>query len=170
MAISDLSISTTADERPRLGIDGEPGTPNPPSARGLLTYLLLGVFFGIVLIKSEVVSWYRIQEMFRFDSFHMYQILGSALLTAAISLALMRRVGARTLAGNAVEVSRKEMGGAYRYGLGGSVFGLGWALTGACPGPILALIGFGLTPFLAVLASALVGTWSYGRIRRFLPH
>lgn len=165
-----MAISTTSAERPDLRIDGESVAQNPPSTRALLIYLLLGVFFGVVLIKSEVVSWYRIQEMFRFDSFHMYGILGSAVATAAASLALIRRFGACTLDGDPIRVSRKEMSGGYRYAFGGSSFGLGWALTGACPGPILALIGYGVTPFIAVLASALLGTWSYGQLRRFLPH
>jgi uncharacterized membrane protein YedE/YeeE len=141
-----------------------------PGARGMLLYFVLGVCFGIILIKSEVVSWYRIQEMFRFDSFHMYGILGSAVATAAVSLAVIRRLGARSLEGDAIQVAPKEMGGGYRYGFGGAAFGLGWALTGACPGPILALIGYGVTPFIAVFAAALVGTWSYGQVRRYLPH
>lgn len=137
---------------------------------GLLGYLLLGVFFGILLIKSEVISWYRIQEMFRFQSFHMYGILGSAVGVAAISLLAIRRLGLRTWTGEAIDVPPKEMGSGYRYALGGTAFGLGWALTGACPGPILALIGYGVTPFVVVLASALAGTWVYAHLRPTLPH
>jgi uncharacterized membrane protein YedE/YeeE len=141
-----------------------------PGAAGLVAYLLLGTFFGIVLIKSEVVSWFRIQEMFRFDSFHMYGVLGSAVATAALSLAILRRSGVRARTGEPIAVPGKELGGGYRYAIGGTMFGLGWALTGACPGPIVALIGYGVTPFLVVMATALFGTWSYAQLRPILPH
>jgi hypothetical protein len=151
-------------------IETEDGLIERPGAAGLLVYLLLGIAFGILLIKSEVVSWFRIQEMFRFDSFHMYGILGSAWATAAVSLALIRRAGMRTLAGQPITVRRKELGGGYRYGIGGSTFGVGWALTGACPGPILALIGYGVMPFTVVMAAALLGTWTYAHLRPILPH
>jgi uncharacterized protein len=137
---------------------------------GLAIYLLLGTAFGVILIKSEVVSWFRIQEMFRFQGFHMYGILGSAVAVAAASLALLRRFRPRTLGGDPITVPPKELGRGYRYAFGGASFGLGWAFTGACPGPILALIGFGLTPFLFVLAAALLGTWTYALVRPRLPH
>jgi uncharacterized protein len=136
----------------------------------LLWFFLLGVFFGVVLIKSEVVSWYRIQEMFRFQSFHMYGVLGSAVATAVLTKALLRRAGVRSLDGAELRPAPKEVGAGVRYGAGGTFFGLGWALTGACPGPILALIGAGLTPFVLVLGGALVGTWSYAALRPKLPH
>lgn len=139
-------------------------------ARSLFLYFLLGIFFGITLIKSEVVSWYRIQEMFRFDDFHMYGVLGSAVGTAALSLFLLRRLGARSIDGQPIEVPRKHLGSGSRYAIGGSMFGLGWTLTGACPGPIVALVGFGVTPFLVVMGSALLGTWSYSHLRSRLPH
>lgn len=137
---------------------------------GLGFYLLLGVFFGIVLIKSEVVSWYRIQEMFRFDSFHMYGVLGSAIATGAIGSFIVKRTGVRAFGGSPIEVPRKSLGSGVRYALGGTMFGLGWALTGACPGPIVALIGFGVTPYLVVMAAALLGTWTYAFLRPRLPH
>jgi uncharacterized protein len=136
----------------------------------LLVFLLLGIVFGVILIKSEVVSWFRIQEMFRFQGFHMYGVLGSAVTVAAIGLALVRRSGRTALSGEEIVVPPKTMGKGYRYGIGGTMFGLGWALTGACPGPIVALIGAGLTPYLVVLASALAGTWLYGHLRPSLPH
>ncbi len=161
---------TPATKAKLAPIEIEDRALDSPGALGLLLYLLLGTFFGIVLIKSEVVSWYRIQEMFRFDSFHMYGVLGSAFATAALSLAVLRRPGMRTMIGTPINVPRKELGGGYRYGLGGTTFGVGWALTGACPGPIVALIGFGVSPFLAVLVATLLGTWTYAHVRQSLPH
>lgn len=141
-----------------------------PSAAETLAYLGLGIYFGIVLIKSEVVSWYRIQEMFRFDSFHMYGVLASAVATAAASLLLLRRLNAKTVGGEEIRVPRKEFGSGVRYAVGGTAFGLGWALTGACPAPIVALVGYGVLHFGAVLAAALFGTWTYGVLRLKLPH
>src|SRR5690625_4251697 len=108
-----------------------------------LKYLFAGLFFGFVLVKSEVVSWFRIQEMFRFDSFHMYGIIGSAVLTAMISLWLIRKLQAKDLDGNPIEVSPKNPRLVPRYLAGGIIFGLGWALTGACPAPLFILAGAG---------------------------
>lgn len=136
----------------------------------LLGYLLVGIFFGIVLTKSEVISWFRIQEMFRFQAFHMYGILGSAVVVGAGSIALIRAFGLRTLTGESIEIPPKKMGGGYRYWIGGLLFGVGWALTGACPGPLFALVGNGITVYLLAIVSALVGTWVYGRLRPSLPH
>lgn len=136
----------------------------------LLWYLVLGCLFGIVLVKSEVVAWYRIHEMFRFQSFHMYGVLGSAVGVAAIALAVLKRIGASALTGEPICVPAKEMGRGYRYWLGGSLFGIGWALTGACPGPLFALIGAGSSVFVIVALSATVGTWAYGLLRPRLPH
>jgi uncharacterized protein len=136
----------------------------------LLPYVLAGTFFGTVLIKSEVVSWYRIQEMFRFQSFHMYGVIGSAVLTAAFMLWLLRRLGVRSLGGAPLLVPPKVMGGGTRYWLGGSLFGLGWALTGACPGPLFALVGSGSTVFLVAIGAAMAGTFVYGLLRPRLPH
>ena len=136
----------------------------------MAAYFVLGGLFGIVLTKSEVVSWFRIQEMFRFDSFHMYGVLGSAVSVAAVSVALLRRSGVRTLTGEPIVMPAKHMGKGYRYWIGGTIFGLGWALTGACPGPLFALFGSGVTVFAAAIGSALVGTWLYGLFRPFLPH
>jgi uncharacterized protein len=136
----------------------------------LLGYFLLGVVFGVVLTKSEVVSWFRIQEMFRFQSFHMYGVIGSALAVAATSVALIRRLKVRALTGEEVAFAPRELGTGRRYWIGGTVFGLGWALTGACPGPLVALIGSGATVFVVAILAAVAGTWLYGALRPHLPH
>ncbi len=146
-----------------------PVAESPGVAAAWVRYLLAGTLFGFVAIRSEIVSWYRIQEMFRFDAFHMYGVIGSAVLVAFVSLRIMRAMGARTVDGSAIEFPVKEPGVA-RYLLGGTVFGLGWALVGACPAPILALIGAGLPAFVVVLVGALLGTLTYGAVRRHLPH
>ena len=138
--------------------------------RGLLRYLALGVLFGILLIKSDVVSWFRIQEMFRFQAFHMYGIIGSAVLTAGLSLQLIKRRGLRSLGGEDIVIPAKSMGRGTRYWLGGTLFGLGWGIVGACPGPLFALVGGGVTVMLVALLSAVAGTWVYGVMRASLPH
>jgi len=143
---------------------------NAPLVREFVTYALVGAAFGVVLVKSEVISWYRIQEMFRFQSFHMYGILGSAMLTALVSVQILRRVDARALTGERIAVPDKHLGRGYRYWIGGLVFGAGWALTGACPGPLFALVGSGATVFIVTAIAALVGTWTYGYLRPHLPH
>ena len=136
----------------------------------MFRYFLLGTGFGIVLIKSEVVSWFRMQEMFRFQSFHMYGVLLSAVVTAALSIVLLRFVGARTLAGDPIVIPPKVLGTGRRYWMGGTVFGFGWALSGACPGPLFAVAGTGLTVYAVAALAALAGTWSYGYFRPRLPH
>jgi len=136
----------------------------------VLAYFLLGIVFGIVLTKSEVVSWFRIQEMFRFQSFYMYGVIGTALAVAATSIALIRRWGVRALSGEPIAIAPKEFGTGRRYWIGGTIFGLGWALTGACPGPLVALIGSGVTVYVVALSSAVAGTWVYGKLRPRLPH
>lgn len=133
-------------------------------------YLALGIYFGVVLTRSEVVSWFRIQEMFRFQAFHMYGIIGTAVLVAGVLIALIRRSGLRSLQGEAIHVPPKTLGRGTRYVAGGTLFGLGWALTGACPGPLLALVGNGVTVMLVAIGSALAGTWTYGLLRPRLPH
>ena len=140
------------------------------SMRGLTVYLLLGILFGIVLVKSEVISWYRIQEMFRFQAFHMYGIIGSAVVVAGLALQLIRRSGVRALDGTPIVVPPKAMGSGTRYWLGGTVFGLGWGLVGACPGPLFALLGAGVGVIAVPLVSAVAGTWAYGALRPRLPH
>lgn len=136
----------------------------------LAKYLVTGLALGIVLLKSEALSWYRIQEMFRFQSFHMYGLLGSAMITALVSLELLKRLGVRSLSGEPIAVPRKQLGRGTRYWLGGAIFGVGWALTGACPGPLFALVGSGATVFVIVGIAALLGTWTYGYFRPRLPH
>jgi uncharacterized protein len=140
----------------------------------LFGYLLLGVYLGVVFIQSEVVSWFRIQEMFRFQSFHMYGIIGTAIAVAAVSVALIKRLGLKTVHGEPIRVEPKEWGGGRvpgaRYWIGGLAFGLGWALLGACPGPMFALVGAGVTVLSVALVSALIGTWTYAVVRPHLPH
>jgi uncharacterized protein len=133
-------------------------------------YLLLGVAFGFVLTRSEVLSWFRIQEMFRFQAFRMYGIIGSAIATASLSLALIKRFKFKSFSGEAIEAPKKQLGSGVRYAAGGVLFGLGWALTGACPGPLFALIGNGVSVMIIAVLSALAGTWAYGLLRPRLPH
>ncbi|MFB6097925.1 MAG: DUF6691 family protein [Salinibacter sp.] len=135
-----------------------------------LLYLGMGTLFGILLIKSEVVSWFRIQEMFRFQGIHMYGILGSAVGVAGLSIAALRRIDARTLRGEPISISDKPFNRGTNQLLGGIAFGLGWGLLGACPGPIYALIGAGITPVVAALGSAVAGAWTYGHLKPYLPH
>jgi uncharacterized membrane protein YedE/YeeE len=148
------------------------GNAPPPEMRsgGLLIYAALGAVFGIVLVKSEVVSWFRIQEMFRFQAFHMYGIIGSALAVAAGSVAMLKHYRVTALGGEPIDLPSKEMGRGYRYWIGGAIFGLGWALTGACPGPLFALLGAGVTVIAIGIISAIGGTWLYGYLRPSLPH
>ena len=143
----------------------------PLSGAGLGVYLAIGTYFGIVATKGEVVSWFRIQEMFRFQSFHMYGVIGTALAVAMVSLALIKSRKIQTVRGDEIVVLPKELGRrGYRYWVGGTIFGLGWALAGACPGRIFALIGNGVAVYGVVLLSALFGTWLYGALRQRLPH
>lgn len=152
--------------------DEDARTSDTETARtpGVLWYFVLGCLFGIVLIKSEVVSWFRIQEMFRFQAFHMYGVIMSAVAVAAVSIAILKRTGAHTVTGGAIAIPPKELGWGYRYWIGGSMFGIGWALTGACPGPLFALAGGGLSVYVVVIVSAIAGTWLYGVLRPHLPH
>jgi uncharacterized membrane protein YedE/YeeE len=146
-----------------------PRTPVQTTS-ALLAYLLLGTAFGVVLTKSEVLSWFRIQEMFRFQSPRMYEIIASAILVAAVSVALIKRLQVRTAGGEPIAIPPKKLGYGVRYALGGTIFGLGWALTGACPGPLFALVGSGVTVMAAAIVSALAGTWLYGVLRPRLTH
>jgi uncharacterized protein len=136
----------------------------------LAVYLLLGIAFGVVLTQSEVTSWFRIQEMFRFQSFRMYGIIGSAIATAALSIAILKWTGMNSVSGESISIPRKSMGSGIQYAAGGTIFGLGWALTGACPGPLFALIGDGVPVMIVAVISALAGTWVYGWARPKLPH
>ena len=135
-----------------------------------MIYLLLGIAFGITLTQAEVLSWFRIQEMFRFHSPRMYFIIGSALAVAMLSLEIIKRYQIKTLAGEPIVIPPKRMDRGIRYVLGGTLFGIGWALTGACPGPLFALVGNGLTVMIAAIGSALAGTLTYGYLKPRLPH
>lgn len=133
-----------------------------------LKYALVGIFFGIVFVKAEIVSWFRIQEMFRLQSFHMYGVIGTAVVVATISTFIIKKFKIKTLQGEDVIFSERP----FQKGniIGGLMFGFGWALTGACPGPIYGLIGSGYLVFIVVLASALLGTFTYGVLKDKLPH
>lgn len=161
----------TATSLPAIEVNGT-GDSEQAARRSviLLVYLLIGIAFGVVLTRSEVVSWFRIQEMFRFQSFRMYGIIGSAVATAAASVALIKRVKLKAISGEIIAIPRKELGSGMRYAAGGTIFGIGWALTGACPGPLFALIGNGVSVMIAAVLSALAGTWVYGWLRPRLPH
>jgi len=135
-----------------------------------LAHLLVGTVFGVIVTKAEVISWFRIQEMFRFQSFHMYGVIGSAVAVGALSLIIIKRSGMRSMRGQEISIPAKDFGTGFRVAVGGTMFGLGWGLAGACPGPIFALIGNGVTVMAVVLASALLGTWAYGNLRERIPH
>lgn len=169
--VRDATLAPAPFEPPTVTArQGPPDESRSVPLRGLAIYLALGILFGIVLTKSEVISWFRIQEMFRFQAFHMYGVIGSAVSTAALSLHLIKRLGLKSLSGAPIVIPPKEMGSGTRYWLGGTIFGVGWALVGACPGPLFALIGNGVGVATAVLVSAVAGTWVYGALRPRLPH
>ena len=131
-------------------------------------YLFIGAVFGFILVKSEVISWFRIQEMFRFDSFHMYGIIGSAVIVGIISVQIIKRLNIKTINGEEVNLTPKKLTkGTF---IGGTIFGLGWAMVGACPGPLYALVGAGYLVILVPLASAILGAFLYGILKNKLPH
>ncbi len=134
-----------------------------------LKYLFVGIFFGIVLVKSEAVSWYRIYEMFKFQSFHMYGIIGSAVFSGIVFTTLSKKLKLKNINGTQISLPAKNKG-FINYILGGSIFGLGWALAGACPGPMYILLGTGVISMLIVIAAALLGTYVYGILKNKLPH
>ncbi len=133
-----------------------------------IKFILTGIFFGIILTKSEAVSWYRIQEMFRFQSFFMYGIIGTAVVTGIILVAAIKKYRLKDIAGKPIRFDRKDK---YwkKYLIGGSIFGIGWAMTGACPGPVFVLLGQGYAVMVMVIAGALTGTWVFGLLRNRLP-
>ena len=133
-----------------------------------LKYLAVGILFGIVFVKSEVISWFRIQEMFRLQSFHMYGVIGSAIGTGMFSVWAIKRFGIKTLRGEKIEFHPKKFNRGQVYG--GLLFGLGWAMMGACPGPLFAQIGSGASMVVVTLLSAVAGTWTYGYFQERLPH
>jgi uncharacterized membrane protein YedE/YeeE len=133
-----------------------------------LKYSLVGVIFGIVFIKAEIISWFRIQEMFRLQSFHMYGVIGTAVVVGAISVFLIKKLKVKTIHGEEIMFTDKKFNKGQIYG--GLIFGLGWAMTGACPGPLFAQVGSGAVVILVVILSATAGTWVYGKFRDQLPH
>lgn len=133
-----------------------------------LKYLAAGVVFGIIFVKAEVISWFRIQEMFRLQSFHMYGIIGSAVLVGIISVWLIKKFNIKTIYGEPITIAPKKFNKGQIYG--GLIFGFGWAITGACPGPLFAQIGTGALAVSVTLLSAIAGTWVYGYFRDRLPH
>ena len=134
-----------------------------------IIFLFIGILFGIVMFKSEAASWFRIYEMFQFQSFHMYGIIGSALFLGVIGVQIIKRKNLKSFFGQRITFIPKEKSFS-RYMYGGIIFGLGWALAGACPGPIFTLIGAGFMPILIVFAGSLLGTFIYGLLRKKLPH
>jgi uncharacterized membrane protein YedE/YeeE len=134
-----------------------------------IKYLLIGVLFGFIMTKSEAISWFRIQEMFRFQSFHMYGIIGSALVFGIVVVQLIKLKNIKTINGDVISFPKKKFSVA-RYLLGGITFGLGWALSGACPGPMYILVGNGFSVYIVVILSALLGTYVYGLQKDRLPH
>ncbi|MBC7653219.1 MAG: YeeE/YedE family protein [Oligoflexus sp.] len=133
-----------------------------------LKYLVLGVLFGIVFVKAEIISWFRIQEMFRLSAFHMYGVIGTAVIVGAISVFLIKKFNIKTLDGEKVVFHPKTFNKGQIYG--GLIFGFGWAITGACPGPLFAQIGSGFLAVIVTLLSAIAGTWVYGKFRDKFPH
>jgi len=133
-----------------------------------IKYFGVGILFGIILIKAEIVSWFRIQEMFRLQSFHMYGVIGSAVVVGMISVFLIKKFKIKTIYGEEVHFHTRQFNKGQVYG--GLLFGFGWALTGACPGPLFAQLGTGSTVVIITLLSAIAGTWTYGRFRDKLPH
>ena len=135
----------------------------------LLKFLFIGILFGIVMTKSEVISWYRIQEMFRFQAFHMYGVIGSALAVGVVMTQWLKRKSVKSMDGQPLQIFDKTFS-VPRYLFGGIIFGLGWALSGACPGPMYTLIGNGYTTVIVLIISAVVGTLVYGMLKERLPH
>jgi uncharacterized protein len=131
-------------------------------------YLLAGTLFGIIAVKSEIISWFRIQEMFRLTSFHMYGVIGTAVVVGIISIQLINRLNIKTLSGEKIVIPSKTFNKGQIYG--GLIFGFGWAITGACPGPLFTQIGSGFGVITVSLLSAIAGTWVYGLLREKLPH
>jgi uncharacterized protein len=134
-----------------------------------IKFLVVGILFGIVMTKSEALSWYRIQEMFRFQAFHMYGIIGTAVVLGVIGVFLIKKFKVRDISGSPITFYPKDKS-IFRYLLGGTIFGLGWALSGACPGPMVVNLGYGFLSFSIVILFAMVGTFFYGIIKDYLPH
>ena len=161
-------IHTNTDFEVRSLDDLQAEQTKKESLLSYLKYLVMGLFFGIILVKSEVISWYRIQEMFRLQSFHMFGVIGSAVVTGIISVWVIKKFNIKTIKGEKIELPTKKFNKGQVYG--GLIFGFGWAITGACPGPLFAQIGSGFSVIIITLLSAVAGTWIYGLLREKLPH
>jgi uncharacterized membrane protein YedE/YeeE len=146
---------------PNMQVKKEPNS-------SFIKYLFLGMLFGFILVKAEVISWFRIQEMFRLQSFHMYGVIGSAVVTGMISILIIKKFNIKTISGEEIHITPRHFDKGQIFG--GLLFGIGWALTGACPGPLYAQIGCGFLTVIITLFSAVIGTWMYGRLRHRLPH
>ncbi len=158
---TSVTVEPIECEAPNLQVQKE-------SNVSLIKYLLMGVAFGIVFVKAEIISWFRIQEMFRLQSFHMYGVIGTAVITGMISIFLIKKFKIKTLSGEEVKIAPKKFNKGQVYG--GLIFGIGWAITGACPGPLFAQIGSGFTVVIVTFISAVAGTWVYGYLQPKLPH
>lgn len=160
-------VVLSQDEQPFV-CDAPNDSQQTESWTSNLKYLVVGLLFGIVFVKAEIISWFRIQEMFRLHSFHMYGVIGSAVVVGLISILLIKKFNVKTLTGETVEFHPKKFQKGQVYG--GLIFGLGWAITGACPGPLFAQIGSGYLVVIVTLLSAVAGTWTYGLLRDKLPN
>lgn len=167
-----LPLSETKSSDPflaqEMAADQQNEQGNGEGTLGLIKYLIVGIVFGIIFVKAEIISWFRIQEMFRLDSFFMYSVIGSAVVVGMLSVFLIKKFNVKTLSGEEIKIAPKTFNQGQIYG--GLLFGLGWALTGACPGPLFAQIGSGYLAVIVTLLSAILGTWTYGAIRKWLPH
>ena len=155
-------------ENKNTDTEGTNGSKLKDSGFANLKYLVIGIFFGIVFVKAEIISWFRIQEMFQLQSFFMYGVIGSAVVVGIISIQLIKKFNIKTIQGEKIEIQPKTFSKGQIYG--GLLFGFGWAVTGACPGPLFAQIGTGVTVIVVTLISAIAGTWFYGLIKTKLPH
>lgn len=157
----------TASRQDTVSRQGETMSPEIPWWHSL-KYGLAGILFGIILVKAEIISWWRIQEMFRLESFHMYGVIGSAVVVGIISVWLIKKLNIKTIYGEPIRFYPKKFNKGQVFG--GLLFGFGWAITGACPGPLFAQIGAGFPVVMVTLLSAIAGTWVYGYLREKLPH
>jgi uncharacterized membrane protein YedE/YeeE len=155
-------------ENKNTDTEGTNGSQIKDSGFSNLKYMLIGILFGIVFVKAEIISWYRIQEMFHLQSFFMYGVIGSAVAVGLISVQIIKRFNIKTLQGEKIEIQPKTFNKGQIYG--GLLFGFGWAITGACPGPLFAQIGTGVTVIVVTLINAILGTWVYGYFKDKLPH
>ncbi|BDU27468.1 transporter [Flavobacterium sp. GSB-24] len=155
-------------ENKNMDSEGINASQKKESSLSNLKYLIVGIFFGIVFVKAEIISWFRIQEMFHLQSFFMYGVIGSAVAVGVVSVFIIKKFNIKTLQGEKIEIQPKTFNKGQIYG--GLMFGFGWAITGACPGPLFAQIGTGATVIIVTLLSAIAGTWFYGLIKDKLPH